>query len=264
MYISTLISTLILLTSSFLVEEHNVYYCQKTSKSITIDGNIYGTEWDKAEWSERFVDIQGKNKKSSPKFNTRIKMLYDDTYLYIAAELEEPHIWGTLLNRDDTIYFDNDFEVFIDPDYDEKNYIEFEINALGTEWDLLMPKTYNAGGRNITSYDIEGLKSAVKIYGTLNDPSDIDEKWTIEMAFPIKAILEQSSRGSELKANDRWKINFSRVEWLKYEIKDGKYKKLKGHEKMGSEENWVWSPMGVINMHIPKLWGEIVFCEIKP
>ena len=40
--------------------------------------------------------------------------------------------------RDAVIYRDNDFEVFIDPDGDTHLYYEFEINAHGTEWDLLL------------------------------------------------------------------------------------------------------------------------------
>ena len=43
-------------------------------------------------------------------------MLRDDNYLYIAAEMEEPHLWGELTAHDSVIYHENDFEVFIDPD----------------------------------------------------------------------------------------------------------------------------------------------------
>ena len=52
-------------------------------------------------------------------------------YFYVAAEMEEPHVWGTLTQHDAVIFQDNDFEVFIDPDGDNHEYYEFEINALG-------------------------------------------------------------------------------------------------------------------------------------
>ena len=50
-----------------------------------------------APWTADFVDIQG-GAKPKPRFRTRAKMLWDDDYLYIAAELEEPHVWATLTN----------------------------------------------------------------------------------------------------------------------------------------------------------------------
>ena len=51
----------------------------------------------------------------SPRFRTRVKMLWDDNYLYIAAELEEPNVAAKLTERDSVIFHDNDFEVFIKP-----------------------------------------------------------------------------------------------------------------------------------------------------
>ena len=69
-------------------------------------------------------------------------MLWDDTYFYIGAELVEPHLWATLTQHDSVIFHDNDFEVFIDPNGDNHEYYEFEINALGTGWDLLLPRPY--------------------------------------------------------------------------------------------------------------------------
>lgn len=63
-------------------------------------------------------------------------MLWDETYFYIYAEMEEPHVWGTLKERDTVIFYNNDFEVFIDATGDTHNYYELEVNALNTAWDL--------------------------------------------------------------------------------------------------------------------------------
>ena len=99
-------------------------------------------------------------------------MLWDDTYLYVAALLEEPHVWGTLTKHDSVIFHDNDFEIFIDPDGDNHEYYEIEINALNTEWDLFLKKPYRDGGPAINEWEIPGLKTAVHVDGTLNNPSD--------------------------------------------------------------------------------------------
>ena len=42
--------------------------------------------WRDAPWTEDFVDIEG-SKQPAPTFRTRAKMLWDDTYFYIGAEL---------------------------------------------------------------------------------------------------------------------------------------------------------------------------------
>src|SRR5436190_86878 len=97
------------------------YLCRYTSKPIQIDGKLDDTAWASAPWTTDFLDIQGPSK-TKPRFRTRAKMLWDEEYLYVSAELEEPHIWGTLTNHDSVIFQDPDFEVFIDPDGDTHRY----------------------------------------------------------------------------------------------------------------------------------------------
>ena len=109
-----------------------------------------------------------------------------------AAELEEPHVWATLTEHDSVIFRDNDFEVFLNPSGDGRNYFEFEINALNTGWDLFLPKPYREGGKADNSWEIPGLRTAVAIDGTLNDASDRDRGWTVEIAFPWTAFASRA------------------------------------------------------------------------
>jgi hypothetical protein len=51
-----------------------------------------------------------------------------------------------------------------------------------------------------------------------------------------------------------WRINFSRVEW-RTNVENGKYVKVAALP----EDNWVWSPQGLINMHVPDRWGFVKF-----
>ncbi len=232
------------------------YVCIKASDSVIIDGEIYDEIWDSAPWSDAFVDIRGVDYEKQPIYNTRMKMLWDDTHLYIAAELMEPHIWATLTQRDATLYWDNDFEVFIDPDGDTHHYFELEINAFGTEWDLLMTQPYRFGGTYLNGFTMIGLESAVKHYGTINNPTDEDEKWVVELKIPFKALVNHT-----VKAGDQWRMNFSRVEWLSVIIEEGMYQKEKGKEGFGHEENWVWAPTGAVDIHRPEYWGFVQFSE---
>lgn len=231
------------------------YICHWTSKPVKIDGTLNDPAWKKAPWTDDFVDIEG-DKKPKPRFRTRAKMLWDQDYFYIGAELEEPDVWATLMVRDSVIFHDNDFEVFIDPNGDNHNYYEFEINALNTGWDLRLPVPYKDGGSAIDSWDIIGIKTAVHIDGKLNDPNHKDKGWSVEIAMPWKALGEFAGCASPPKEGDLWRLNFSRVEW-KVDVIDGKYVK---HPET-PEDNWVWSPQDVIDMHRPERWGYIQFTK---
>ncbi len=228
------------------------YESYKRKGDVIIDGKLDDPDWQKSAWSDLFVDIQG-DKKPKPKYNTRFKMLWDEDAVYVAAKLEEPHIWSTIAKRDSTIYWDNDFEVFMDPDGDGCCYFEFEINAQNTPWDLLMTKPYYQGGTFLNDFDFKGLQHATNIQGTINDPSDTDKCWTVELRIPLKSVNEKIVPGTT------WKMNFSRVEWLQVDVKNGKYIKRPGTEGFGNEENWVWAPTGIIDIHRPDKWGTVTF-----
>jgi hypothetical protein len=238
------------------------YVCYKTSDSINVDGKMEESAWLKAEWTDDYVDIEGAVK-PTPRFRTRCKMLWDENYLYIAAEIQEPDIWSNVKNRDDVIFYDNDFEVFIDPDGDTHRYSEFEMNALNTVWDLLLVQPYrDTKNAAIDAWDFKGLKTGVSVNGTINKPGDVDKNWTVEIAFPWKAFKEIAETAAPPNDNDQWRINFSRVEW-KTEVIEGKYQKQidPATGKPFPEDNWVWSPQGVVNMHYPEMWGYVQFSK---
>ena len=229
------------------------YLCPQAASPLKIDGLMQEPAWQNAPWTEDFLDIEGPEK-PAPRFRTRAKMLWDQHYFYIGAELEEPQVWATLTNHDAIIFHDPDFEVFIDPDGDSHNYYEFEINALNTGWDLLLKKPYKDGGPALNSWEIPGLKTATHVEGTLNFSGDRDRGWTVELAFPWKALREFAGRPAPPRAGDQWRINFSRVEWQTDHAGDG-YQKVPGTK----EDNWVWSPQGIIDMHRPEKWGYVQF-----
>ena len=235
------------------------YVAHHIDMPLQIDGKANEEVWKEAPFSESFIDIEGVK---IPKYKTQVKILWDDENLYFYAELKEPHIWATLKQRDTVIFYNNDFEIFIDPDGDTHNYYEFEMNALNTVWDLLLVKPYRESAPVLDSWDIQGLQTAVSINGTLNDASDIDKSWSVEIAMPWE-VLKEASGSNELPAEKFWRINFSRVNW-NYELDNGVYSRKK--DKSGNflpEYNWVWSPQGGINMHEPEHWGYVYFSS-KP
>jgi hypothetical protein len=234
------------------------YTVPRTSSPPAIDGDLSDPAWQTAPWTEYFTDIEG-DLRPKPLYHTRVKMLWDDQYLYIGAEMEEPNIWAYVKNHDEVVFHDNDFEVFINPDNNARHYFEIEVNAIQTIFDLFLPEPYRNGGGALVSWDAAGLKKAVRINGTLNDPGDTDRGWTVEYAIPIASI--SMGNGPETpRPGSLWRINFSRVEW-DTDVRDGKYVKRTDpstHRPL-PEHNWVWSPQGVINMHCPERWGYLLF-----
>ena len=217
-----------------------VYDCYRTEGKIKVDGLVTDKEWAAAELCTEFRDIRGDGF-AAPKYLTTMRMLWDDDNLYVSAVLEEPDVKASVSRRDDIVYHDNDFEVFLNPYGDKRLYYELEVNALGTVMDLLMEKPYSEGGTYMMTWDFPGLEIAVKVQGTLNRSGDMDQGWSVEMKIPFDGLR----RGGEDPRNHKiWRVNFSRVEWL-----------------TKPEENWVWAPTGVVDIHHPLRWGYLRFIE---
>lgn len=242
-------------TDKTVVPKH--YLIPKTTAKLVIDGQAESA-WDNAAFTEPFIDIAGIK---TVKFETKVKLLWSDEFLYVYAELEEPHIWGNITKRDAIIYLNNDFEVFIDPSPKTEAYAEIELNALNTVWDLLLNKPYRVGGYANFHWNLDNMKTAVEVHGTLNNSSDIDQKWTVEMAIPMRGLIELKNDKYQLpKEGDQWHMNFSRVQW-DHDTVDGKYRRKKVDGELQREYNWVWSNQKVINMHEPEKWGVVQFTE---
>jgi len=239
------------------------YVCYRAQKPPAIDGRLDEASWKKADWTESFVDIEGPAR-PKPRFRTRVKMLWDDAYFYVAAELEEPNVWATYRERDSVIFEENCFEVFIDPDGDTHNYYELEINALNTIWDLLLLRPYRDGGpAAVNGWDIRGLRSAIAVNGTINAPKDKDKGWTVELALPWE-VLRDCVPGNKLRPDpaDQWRVNFTRVEYRLATENDAYVKAADpATGKPYLEYNWAWSPQGLINIHYPEMWGFVEFTD---
>jgi hypothetical protein len=239
------------------------YVIYHTAEAINVDGHPSEQAWLQAPWSLYFADIEGDGR-PTPALQTRFKMLWSDHALYIYGELEEPQVWAYLPEHDQVVYYDNDFEVFIDPDGDTHQYFEIEVNARKTVFDLFLPRPYRTGTGALIPWNANGLQIGVAIDGTLNNAADRDRQWSVEMVIPFRDI----SLGNDVQVpaeGSYWRINFSRVEWDAAPTA-GVYKKdVDPHTNRPlPEHNWVWSPQGVINMHYPERWGYAWFTTRAP
>jgi len=241
-----------------------------TADEITIDGHLDENAWTEVPWSEDFVDIS--LVEVVPRLKTRAKIRWLHDWLFIAAELEEPQVWANISHtchcissdEDQVIFHDNDFEIFLDADGSNHNYKEFEMNALNQTWDLLLNKPYGDGGFENSSrvfgdagWDMQPpLRSGVSVEPAeaLNNALLKGDKWTVEVALPVSKLVE-GTRSEGAKVGGYWRINFSRVEWTVVRVGDAFWK----DPSHPTEDNWVWSPQGEIQMHLPERWGFLMF-----
>lgn len=238
-----------------------VYVCRFNDRPFTLDGRLDKDFWKDIPFTEEFPDIEGAIR-PVPRFRTRAKMAWDHENLYIGAVLEGDEIWAHQLEHDCVIFQDNDFEIFIDPDSDTQAYFEYEMNALNTTWDLLLTKAYRDGGKPVNGFEFHGMRTAVHIDGRLNEPGAHNRLWSVEVVFPFAALQECAAQKRPPLPGEYYRMNFSRVQW-KVDIEEGQFRKRVCAEtgQPLPEDNWVWAPTGVINIHYPELWAFVFFAD---
>ena len=106
----------------------------------------------------------------------------------------------------------------------------------------------------------------MKICGELNNPAADNRYWSLELKLPWFSFREcprdriQPERLAPIPG-EIWRMDFSRVEY-DVDVVDGKYEKRKGPDgKTLPEHNWLWAPTGVIDAHMPEMWGYLIFTE---
>lgn len=225
------------------------YTVKRTDVPIVIDGKLDEAEWDSALLTDPFVTQESG---ANVVVKTQAKLLWDNDYLYIGFIASDPDIWGKMTSRDSHLWNEEPVEVFIDPNNDKHDYIEFEFNPLGTELDIFMNKSYTEGGTANFGWNLAGLRSAVSIAGTLNDPSDTDTAWYCEIAIPFSGIATKITTplNNPPIAGETWRLNLARYN--------------RERDSNGNELNAVtscWNKTGTSSFHVPEKFGRIIFSD---
>ena len=254
------------------------YTACRTSGPIVVDGRLEEPAWNQAVRSPRFEDLEEPGRPGL--FDTRAAVLWDDDYMYVGFWVEDPDVRATYTKRDSMICEENDVEVFI---AGKDTYYEFELNPLGTimerfyvwqnayveggygafrEFDLQGTdlvdtlggtKTGHAHPRGrrwaFREWDMPGLKWAVHVDGTINEPGDRDRGWTAEIAFPWQGLKHLADgRSLPAREGDIWRMDFSRFQW----IDEGGFRTCPG---------WAWNSHGIYDSHIPDRFSVVHFTE---
>lgn len=173
----------------------------RTSEKIKLDGQLNEAVWQNANEATDFwysFPIDDKHAELS----TKIKVTYDDNFIYIAATMHDPN--GAIiqtLKRDVNFWSGDNIVVVLDPVNQKSNGFMFGVNPYGVQMEGLL--TGNTGARG--SRPGSGAMNERwdnKWYSKAKISAD---SWTAEMAIPFKSL-----RYDETKTT--WGINFIRTE----------------------------------------------------
>jgi hypothetical protein len=171
-----------------------------------IDGDLSDEVWKSAVPSTDFVQYEPKQG-AKPTHRSTVRLLFDETALYVSAELEQPGGWTAFNQRDLRRDFPTNecdsFSVILDTLGDGRNAFSFSVNPFGAQReeqvvdDSLFEPNWDTVWRASTSRN--------------------DQGWTVELSIPWKSLRH----GGKLVT---WGVQFYRRE-------------------RGMNEDTVWSPV---------------------
>lgn len=177
-------------------------HVRRAARAPKLDGVLDDEAWKDATPLTLVDSLDGR----PTQFRTTVRMVWDDEALYVAFDCEDPDVWGTFRSRDDPLYTQEVVEIFIDADGDGRTYDEIEVSPHNVVFDAYFPARRQGMD---TSWD-SGLQSAVKVAGTLDDASDRDQGWTVEMRIPFARL--HAVPHLPPRPGDRWRFNLYRLE----------------------------------------------------
>ncbi|MBA2705192.1 MAG: hypothetical protein H0U60_15245 [Blastocatellia bacterium] len=227
------IVSLLALTANGQERRLPVYEVARVTERIKVDGRIDETAWAEAPIVGDFVNNRDG---SRSQHKTEARVLYDDDFIYFSFRSVDKNIWATFKRRDEHLWLEEVVEVFVQADPCLPNYIELEVNPLGTMLDIYLLDVRKP--LHYESWNSEKLQWGVQVVGTV-DGKDGDREWTCEMALPIEDVVTALHRPPQ--PGDRWRMNLYRV------------------ERLPEPAELAWSPTLQDDFHILPRFGEIVF-----
>lgn len=214
---------------------------RRRTSPIAVDGKLDEPAWNDAEVLS-LSDSMGRT--GSPRFPTKLRILYDEANLYVGFEAEDIDISERYQKRDDPIYEHEAVELFLMPGVKAPQtgpYVELQASPTG----VLFDASFSGPRQNMNrAYNATQTVGTQRI-GSLNDPSDRDQRWVSEWKVPYNGIRGVSKPP---QVGEEWRMNAFRIE--KY--RDG----AKQHS-----EYTAWSPPQVGDFHAVHKFGRMVFGE---
>jgi hypothetical protein len=180
--------------------------CRRATGPITLDGKLDEPAWANAQVIDGFAVLW---ESRVPKTKTVARLLWDDQYLYFAAEMEDSDLYADITEHNGRCWLNDVFELFFKPAEDKLGYYEFQVNAANTQLEMYLPSR-GSGGYERFHHGRLGIESAVMLQGTLNNWRDRDTGWTVEGRIPWTGF---QGTGGRPKAGDQWRFSLCRYDY---------------------------------------------------
>jgi hypothetical protein len=173
---------------------------------IRIGGRIDDAPWQKAQVMREFAVFW---QKRPAKTATTARLLWDDRFLYFAADMEDSDLYADVREANGMTWTNDVFELFFKPAATDRKYYEFQVNAAGTQLELFFPSRGSGGYQRFKDQRL-GMQSAVVLQGTLNRWQDKDIGWTVEGRIPWTAF---EPSGGKPSPGAKWRFALCRYDY---------------------------------------------------
>lgn len=205
-----------LIVISFLLFFPSNIWAQQTIKasrakgSIVVDGKSTETSWEvtEAHTLDYFYHIQ----KPTDSQETVFRMLWDEKAVYVFFECKDQFITALETKRDGEPYLDDCAEIFLTPvPVSRPVHFGFEVNLYKASNDFIsFTDFYEGKGGALKSYNPD-FDVEVTYDGTINDNSDLDHGWTMEMSIPL-SLFDNVSAFTPVREGNKWALMVIRQE----------------------------------------------------
>ena len=242
---------LICLLSSISVfaNSNDKYTIEKTSSPPIIDGDL--SEWNNisaVSFSVHNTGLEGTTSGTA-------KAVWTNDAVFFAFSIKDVDVMNTYFSKDDPLYNNDDLiEIFLDFDGDGKDYVELGVSAANINYELTVCPSVNCGswgGSGLSGWDIVGLETAALLSGTLNNSSDVDDGYTIEVKIPFSGLSSAPGSNFEIPTNgSTWLGNFYTIDYSTGAAKDA------------ANDYLSWSTLPVFGFHQPNHFATFEFVDL--
>lgn len=212
-------------------------------ETVTVDGKLDEPVWQRARATADWTSPDGKNR---PAPKTRARFAWTADTLYVAVESEDDDVWTTFTERDSNTWEQEVIELFIDADGDKRDYLELQVTPANVIFDAKFER-HRSDLAKARAWNMEGLRTAVVVDGTLNQRDDTDKGYTVEMAIPVAQV---PGAKAPIAHGQSWRVNLFRWD----------------APKEGRQKAAAFSPPVVGDFHALDRFGRLRFMDpaVKP
>jgi hypothetical protein len=208
----------------------------KPTEDFEVTGEGKTKAWESVEWTPL-----AKRPDSAHDYETKVKMLYSKTGLYLLMDGTDSKLTAKLDKDFEQLWTEDVYEAFFWTDEKHPIYFEYEISPLNYELPILVP---NFGGKFMgwRPWMYDGgrkTKKAVHITGGKAESGAAIKGWRAEVFFPYDML--KPLQNIPPKAGTTWRANFYRMDY-----------------DNGKKSAWDWARVGP-SFHEYQKFGTLVF-----